>query len=153
MVESIPAARPIDQASPPTAIPAPESTVPIWAGMNRMAQVDTNHDGVISADEWAHAGAAPAACNGSRCMVEGLAPLKAPADASRLTPALPQVLPSTSHALIPQAGYTKDQLFQRFDTNHDGVISPIEFVTHCPQCGNQYLGDSIFCRICGRKRD
>eukprot|EP00439_Symbiodinium_sp_Y106_P040369 s381_g4.t4 len=164
MVESIPAARPIDQASPPTAIPAPESTVPIWAGMNRMAQ-DTNHDGVISADEWAHAGAAPAACNGSRCMVEGLAPLKAPADASRLTPALPQVLPSTSHALIPQAGYTKDlrylqfrgtqkdQLFQRFDTNHDGMISPIEFVTHCPQCGNQYLGDSIFCRICGRKRD
>eukprot|EP00434_Breviolum_minutum_P034536 symbB.v1.2.030572.t1/scaffold3463.1/size92345/2 len=47
----------------------------------------------------------------------------------------------------------QDLLFQRIDANRDGVISAEEAFSHCPQCGNLYMADSIFCRQCGRRRD
>jgi len=93
-----------------------------------------------------------------RCMVQ-IPQATAPSYAS-YTPAQATAPSYASHtpaqATAPSyASHTpaQDLLFQRIDANRDGVISAEEAFSHCPQCGNLYMADSIFCRQCGRRRD
>lgn len=144
----------------------PSAVQPTIAAINpaasRFAQMDTNHDGLISQDEFESHRAArgnvymadtnwgqPAAASvgssspGGRCMVQ------LPSQATYKA-----YLPSHQAPVMPMPAMpVQDSLFQRIDSNHDGMISAEEAVSHCPQCGNLYMADSIFCRHCGRRRD
>lgn len=142
----------------------PSAVQPTIAAINpaasRFAQMDTNHDGLISQDEFESHRAArsnvymadtnrghPTAASvgssspGGRCMVQ--LPSQATYKAA--------YLPSHQAPVMPMP--IQDSLFQRIDSNHDGVISAEEAISHCPNCGNLYMADSIFCRHCGRRRD
>ncbi|CAJ1355535.1 unnamed protein product [Effrenium voratum] len=52
----------------------------------------------------------------------------------------------------PMAAATGSVRFDKMDANHDGIISKEEFESHCGNCGNLYMADTVFCRICGRRR-
>jgi len=73
------------------------------------------------------------------------------------------VIDTNHDGQISRQEWANASAFEAIDTNHDGQISKQEWAavsagsapapsTSCPNCGNIYAADSLFCRKCGMQR-